>query len=48
MVFECWLQLRGQAGGRQLRDPRLALTHNLGGRPGACVSFISIVGSAPD
>jgi acetyl-CoA C-acetyltransferase len=23
----------------------LGLTHNLGGRPGACVSFISIVGS---
>jgi acetyl-CoA C-acetyltransferase len=46
MLFECWLQLRGEAGGRQLPDPRLALTHNLGGRPGSCVSFISIVGSA--
>lgn len=47
MLFECWLQLRGDAGERQLREPRLALTHNLGGRPGACVSFISIVGGAP-
>lgn len=47
MLFECWLQLRGQAGERQLPDPRLGLTHNLGGRPGGCVSFISIVGSQP-
>jgi acetyl-CoA C-acetyltransferase len=47
MLFECWLQLRGQAGERQLDDPVLGLTHNLGGRPGACVSFISIVGRQP-
>jgi len=45
MLFECWLQLRGEADERQLEDPRLGLTHNLGGRPGSCVSFISIVGS---
>ncbi len=44
MLFECWLQFRDQAGERQLPDPRLGLTHNLGGRPGTCVSFISIVG----
>ena len=44
MLYEAWLQLRGQAGKRQLTDPRLALTHNLGGRPGSCVSFVSIVG----
>jgi acetyl-CoA C-acetyltransferase len=44
MLFECWLQLRGEAGDRQLPAPRLGLTHNLGGRPGTCVSFISIVG----
>jgi acetyl-CoA C-acetyltransferase len=25
----------------------LGLTHNLGGQPGACVSFVSIVGSEP-
>jgi len=46
MLFEAWLQLRGEAGERQLDDPRLALTHNLGGRPGGCVSFVSIVGNA--
>jgi len=45
MLYECWLQFRGQAGERQLDDPHLALTHNLGGRPGSCVSFVSVVGS---
>jgi acetyl-CoA C-acetyltransferase len=45
MLFECWLQFRGEAGDRQLDDPQLGMTHNLGGRPGACVSFISIVGA---
>jgi acetyl-CoA C-acetyltransferase len=45
MLFECWLQFRGEAGERQLREPGLAMTHNLGGRPGGCVSFISIVGA---
>jgi acetyl-CoA C-acetyltransferase len=44
MLYEAWLQLRGEAGQRQIVDPRLALTHNLGGRPGSCVSFVSIVG----
>lgn len=45
MLYECWLQFRGEAGARQLADPRKALTHNLGGRPGSCVSFVSVVGS---
>jgi acetyl-CoA C-acetyltransferase len=45
MLYECWLQLRGEAGERQLSDPRLGLTHNLGGRPGQCVSFVAIVGA---
>ena len=45
MLFECWLQFRGQAGERQIEAPTLGLTHNLGGRPGTCVSFISIVGA---
>ncbi|GAA0605845.1 acetyl-CoA acetyltransferase [Sporichthya brevicatena] len=44
MLFECWLQFRGEAGDRQLDDPKLGLTHNLGGRPGSCVSFVSVVG----
>jgi acetyl-CoA C-acetyltransferase len=46
MLFECWLQLRGEAGDRQITGDRtLGLTHNLGGSPGECVSFISIVGT---
>jgi acetyl-CoA C-acetyltransferase len=45
MLYECWLQFRDEAGDRQIDSPRLALTHNLGGRPGACVSFVSIVGA---
>ncbi len=49
MLFECWLQLRGEAGTRQIasvtRGRTLALTHNLGGAPGECVSFVSVVGS---
>jgi acetyl-CoA C-acetyltransferase len=45
MLYECWLQFRGEAGERQLTNPQLAMTHNLGGRPGSCVSFVSIVGA---
>ena len=46
MLFECWLQLRGEAGERQISNGKTkALTHNLGGAPGACVSFVSVVGS---
>jgi acetyl-CoA C-acetyltransferase len=44
MMYEMWLQLRGQAGPRQIAAPKLGLTHNLGGAPGRCVSFVSIVG----
>ena len=48
MLFECWLQLRGEAGARQITNgKKLGLTHNLGGAPGRCVSFVSIVGSEP-
>jgi acetyl-CoA C-acetyltransferase len=45
MLFECWQQFRGAAGERQLANPTLGLTQNLGGPPGACVSFVSIVGN---
>jgi acetyl-CoA C-acetyltransferase len=46
MMFECWLQLRGEAGERQVDTSRgLALTHNLGGYPGEMVSFVSILGT---
>ncbi|MBI2766587.1 MAG: acetyl-CoA acetyltransferase [Chloroflexi bacterium] len=49
MLFECWLQLRGEAGKRQITNgKKLAMTHNLGGAPGNCVSFVSVVGSELD
>lgn len=44
MMYEMWLQLRGEAGVRQIADPKVGLTHNLGGAPGRCVSFVSVVG----
>ena len=44
MMYEMWLQLRGEAGDRQIDAPKLGVTHNLGGRPGQCVSFVSVVG----
>ncbi|HTO69148.1 MAG TPA: acetyl-CoA acetyltransferase [Myxococcota bacterium] len=46
MMYEMWLQLRGEAGPRQIKNPKLGLTHNLGGAPGRCVSFVSIVGNS--
>ncbi len=45
MMYEMWLQLRGEAGPRQIKNPKVGLTHNLGGAPGRCVSFVSVVGS---
>jgi acetyl-CoA C-acetyltransferase len=50
MLFETWLQLRGEApDDRQIAtaDRGLALTQNLGGYPGEMVSFVSIVGTNP-
>lgn len=49
MLFECWLQLRSEAPPeRQITNgKKLGLTHNLGGGPGECVSFVSVVGSEP-
>ncbi|MBZ0324918.1 MAG: acetyl-CoA acetyltransferase, partial [Alphaproteobacteria bacterium] len=44
MVYEAYLQLLGRAGARQLKDPRLALTHNLGGQPHKNVCSVTIVG----
>jgi len=44
MMYEMWLQLCGEAGERQIADPKLGLTHNLGGAPGRCVSIVSVVG----
>ena len=47
MMFEAWLQLRGEAPAERTigNDRSLALTHNLGGYPGEMVSFVSILGN---
>jgi acetyl-CoA C-acetyltransferase len=50
MMFEAWLQLRGEAPAERTisslgGDRNLALTHNLGGYPGEMVSFVSILGA---
>jgi acetyl-CoA C-acetyltransferase len=49
MVFEAWLQLRGEApADRRIStygSRSLAMTHNLGGYPGEMVSFVSILGT---
>jgi acetyl-CoA C-acetyltransferase len=44
MVYEHYLQLQGRAGTRQLKNPQLGLSHNLGGVPYNGVCAISIVG----
>jgi acetyl-CoA C-acetyltransferase len=44
MLYEMYLQLQGKAGERQLKDPRLCLTHNLGGMPFMSVCAVTIVG----
>ncbi|WP_262402000.1 thiolase C-terminal domain-containing protein [Actinomadura sp. CNU-125] len=45
MMFECFAQLRGEAGERQVPDARLAVAQNLGGQPGSSVAFVAVLGS---
>lgn len=44
MLYEMYLQLGGRAGERQLADPKLGLTHNLGGFPHQNVVSVAIIG----
>ena len=44
MLYEAWLQLSGKAGQRQMGNPSLALTHNLGGSPAQNVCSITVLG----
>lgn len=44
MLYEMYTQLLGRADERQLADPKIGLTHNLGGFPHMNVSSVSIVG----
>ncbi|MFP6630543.1 MAG: acetyl-CoA acetyltransferase [Myxococcota bacterium] len=44
MIYENTLQLQGRADKRQVENPKLALSHNIGGHPTAC--GIAILGNA--
>lgn len=52
MIHEMYMQLQGRADellvpgmpSRQLKNPKLGLTHNLGGTPDGCAIFVGIVG----
>lgn len=44
MLYEMYKQLQGRAGERQIKDPRIGLTHNLGGFPQMNVVSVVIVG----
>jgi len=44
MMYEMYKQLQGKAGKRQLKNPELGLTHNLGGRPPRCTISTFIAG----
>ncbi|HOO56899.1 MAG TPA: acetyl-CoA acetyltransferase [bacterium] len=45
MIYECYLQSLQRAGDRQIKNPGLALTHNLGGFPAMSVCSVSIFGT---
>jgi acetyl-CoA C-acetyltransferase len=45
MLYEVYKQLQGKAGTRQVKNPRLGLTHNQGGEPGAATVSVLIAGN---
>lgn len=46
MLYEMYLQLKGRAGERQLKNPKFGMTHNLGGAPSSNVCSVAIIGQA--
>jgi acetyl-CoA C-acetyltransferase len=48
MQYEVYKQLQGRSGPRQVRNPRLGLTHNLGGNIWGGVACVSITGNEID
>jgi len=44
MMYECYKQLQGKCGERQLKNPKLGLTHNLGGFPASATVSCCIAG----
>jgi len=45
MAYEVYKQLQGNCGERQIKNPRLGLTHNLGGFPANSVVGVTICGN---
>jgi acetyl-CoA C-acetyltransferase len=45
MMYEVYKQLQGKAGPRQVKNPHLGLTHNLGGNAGTGICSCLIVGN---
>ncbi|HEY5497944.1 MAG TPA: acetyl-CoA acetyltransferase [Syntrophales bacterium] len=45
MLYEMYKQLQGKAGDRQVKNPKLGLTHNMGGFPFMGVASVAIVGN---
>jgi acetyl-CoA C-acetyltransferase len=45
MIYEMYQQLRGKAGERQIKNPKLGLTHNMGGFPWNNVVSVNIFGA---
>jgi acetyl-CoA C-acetyltransferase len=44
MMYEMYKQLQGKDDKRQLKDPKLGLTHNMGGFPSMNIVSVCIVG----
>jgi acetyl-CoA C-acetyltransferase len=44
MIYEMYKQLQGKADKRQIKNPKMGLTHNLGGQPPHCTIFCGIFG----
>ena len=44
MMYEVYKQLQGKAGPRQIKNPQLGLTHNMGGQPPSCTVSCVIAG----
>ena len=45
MMYEVYKQVQGKCGDRQLKDPKLGLTHNLGGFPATSTVSCCIAGA---
>ncbi len=45
MIYEVYKQLQGKAGARQIQNPRLGITHNMGGIPSYSLAAVTILGN---